>query len=137
MPSIVALTAMLCIGILVGIELENTISHQSPREHGWQGMAMPSRDIRRRDPHQFGDRIAHALTLTPMQRARIDSIMARRLTDIQQVRQEMHPRMRRIFLQTRAEIDSVLTPAQREQLHKMFPHHEREGRDTTSIDPPR
>ena len=87
-------------------------------------------------PHPFDDRIAHELDLTDVQHARIDSIMAQRVRDIEHVRQEMRPRMRQIFTQTRTEMDSVLTPTQREKLHAMFPHREGERRDTNRMGPP-
>jgi Spy/CpxP family protein refolding chaperone len=82
---------------------------------------------------RVGDRIAHQLDLTPAQRARVDSIMARNIRDIEQVRSEVRPRMREIFARTRTEMDSVLTPSQRKRLDSMFANRRR-GRGRGPLD---
>ncbi|HEX6534344.1 MAG TPA: hypothetical protein VF041_07095 [Gemmatimonadaceae bacterium] len=74
----------------------------------------------------MSDRMARALDLTPAQRVRVDSILARNIREIEQVRQEVRPRMRAILARTRAEMDSVLTPEQRKKRDELF--HRRRAR---------
>ena len=109
--------AVLLIGALLGVALDRAALHSHRGAHGRFG----GRGFLGGEPGRLDDRIARDLGLTAAQRSRIDSILARRIRDIEQVRQEVRPRMRQIFTQTRAEIDSVLTPDQRERMHARFP----------------
>jgi hypothetical protein len=68
---------------------------------------------------RVSDRFAHNLDLTPDQRVRIDSIIARQMGAADALRQEYMPRVRAIMMQTRAAVDSILTPAQRDRLKSM------------------
>jgi Spy/CpxP family protein refolding chaperone len=72
--------------------------------------------------HRFedGERVsrewlARELGLSPEQRVRIDSLMDRQLRQIRAVREQVEPRLDSIVASTRHQIDSVLTPAQREK----------------------
>ena len=119
--ALAAVIAALLIGVLVGVALDHAVLRHRWRAHGRFGPSPVG--FMMGGPRRMNDRIARELDLTPAQRERIDSIMARRIRDIEQVRQEVRPRMRQIFATTRAEIDSVLTPAQRERMHALFPRH--------------
>jgi Spy/CpxP family protein refolding chaperone len=119
--ALAAVIAALLVGVLVGVALDRAVLR-----HRWWApgpFGPPPAGFMLGGPRRLNDRIARELDLTPVQRVRIDSIMARRIRDIEQVRQEVRPRMRQIFATTRAEIDSVLTPAQRERMHAIFPRH--------------
>ena len=128
-----AAAAVLLIGALLGVALDRVAlrAHRGPHGrfgpgHGWAG----------REPGRLDDRIARELNLTAAQRSRIDSILARRIREMEQVRQEVRPRMAQIFAQTRAEIDSVLTPPQRERMHALFPPRGRGGPPGDAGPPP-
>jgi Spy/CpxP family protein refolding chaperone len=118
--ALAAVIAALLVGVLVGVALDRAVL-----QHRWWAHRRfgPPGALMMGDPRRLSDRIARELDLTPAQRVRVDSIMARRIRDIEQVRQEVGPRVRQIFATTRAEIDSVLTPAQRERMHALFPRH--------------
>ena len=119
--ALAAVIAALLIGVLVGVALDRAVLR-----HRWWArgpFGPPPAGFMMGGPRRLNDRIARELDLTPTQRTRIDSIMARRIRDIEQVRQEVRPRMRQIFAETRAGIDSVLTPAQRERMHALFRRH--------------
>ncbi|HTA75473.1 MAG TPA: hypothetical protein VK733_14415 [Gemmatimonadaceae bacterium] len=64
-------------------------------------------------------RLARELDLTSAQQVEIDSIIARQMTAYDSLRNEYQPRVRALMLGTRAAIDSILTPAQRERLRAM------------------
>ena len=67
------------------------------------------------------NRLTRELDLTATQRQAIDSIMAGNEAEFQALEQEMRPRMKAFLERTRGEIDSVLTPSQREKFHKFGP----------------
>lgn len=66
-------------------------------------------------------RLTRELDLTTSQQKAIDSIMAGNEAEFQLLEQEMRPRMKAFLERTRGQIDSVLTPAQREKFHKFGP----------------
>jgi hypothetical protein len=71
-------------------------------------------------------RLARELDLSSAQQVKIDSIIARQMTAYDSLRNEYQPRVRALMLGTRAAIDSILTPAQRERRRAMS-----RGRDQT------
>ena len=120
---IVSAIAVLIIGIALGFVVDRAMLRH-------RGFAPRARMVGFREPFARGggdawrrmhDRLARDLDLTPAQSARIDSIMAKRVADLRQIQQEMRPRMRAVLQQTRAEMDSVLTPAQREKMRSLHP----------------
>jgi hypothetical protein len=71
-------------------------------------------------------RLARELDLSSAQQVKIDSIIARQMIAYDSLRNEYQPRVRALMLGTRAAIDSILTPPQRERLRAMS-----RGRDQT------
>ena len=63
--------------------------------------------------------MARELSLTPEQRAAIDSIRARQRSRARQLMGNVQPQFRAITSETRAQIESVLTPAQRERFQAL------------------
>lgn len=129
--SVATLAIALLVGIVIGFAGDRlAIRHRfGARAARFAGAPFDAPASQRR----VGDRIAHQLDLTPAQRERVDSIMARNIRDIEQVRREVRPRMREIFARTRAEMDSVLTPSQRKRLDSMFTNRRR-GRERRPMD---
>lgn len=117
------------IGVVIGVAGERLAIHHrwGARPFGRAPFGAAS------EQRRVGDRIARELDLTPTQRVQVDSIMAHNLRDIEQVRREVRPRMREIFVRTRAQMDSVLTPAQRRHLDSMFTTRRR-GRSRGPMD---
>ena len=70
--------------------------------------------------------LTRELGLSPAQQMQVDSIIARQMTAYDSLRHEYRPRVRALMLGTRAAIDSILTPPQRERLRAMS-----RGRDQT------
>lgn len=67
------------------------------------------------------NRLTRELDLSATQQKAIDSIMAGNEAEFQALEQEMRPRMKSFLERTRGQIDSVLTPAQREKFHQFGP----------------
>ena len=107
-------------GVASGVVLERRVlSHHGERERGRPG---ERRDGGARPP--MHERFGRDLDLTPAQAARIDSIFASHRPAIDSARAVSEPKIRAIIDQTRREIDSVLTPAQREKMHaRMLREH--------------
>ena len=73
-------------------------------------------------------RLAKELGLDSAQSAKIDSIFTRHRPALDSVRATMETRLSGVIEQTRREIDSVLTPAQRAKMHERWEHENREHR---------
>jgi Spy/CpxP family protein refolding chaperone len=85
------------------------IGRRGPRGRpSWPGNQLESRD-----------RFAHDLNLTSDQRVQFDTIMSRQVARFRAARERIQPNVDSIYQQTRAQLDSILTPAQRDQLHSM------------------
>lgn len=105
-------------GVASGVVLERRVlSRRWDREGGGPGR---HGDGRRAMHERFG----RDLGLTPTQAAKIDSIFASHRPAIDSARAASEPKIRAIIEQTRREIDSVLTPEQREKMHaRMLREH--------------
>ncbi|MCU0634907.1 MAG: hypothetical protein MUE41_08545 [Gemmatimonadaceae bacterium] len=125
------LVAMLVCGAALGVAADRALLHRSgrlgsgmmdggPMRRG--SMGPPSEERRR----GMRERLARALELTPVQADRIDSIMARQFRALEPLYATMQPQLDSVFASTRAALDSVLTPAQREKRDRLF--RERGGR---------
>jgi Spy/CpxP family protein refolding chaperone len=66
-------------------------------------------------------RLTRELDLNAAQQQAVDSIMASNEAEFRALEQDIRPRMRAFIERTRTQIDSVLTPAQREKFHRFGP----------------
>jgi Spy/CpxP family protein refolding chaperone len=66
------------------------------------------------------DRFVRELDLTPAQASALDTIMAQDFAAVRSLREAMQPQVDSVVAVTRARIDSVLTPAQRDRYHQML-----------------
>ena len=82
-----------------------------PGASGGPGHNSPEQDARRRN--EMLDRMTKELNLSRTQRAGIDSVMTRADSSLRAIRTEMHPRLKLVFQDSRAEIESRLDSAQR------------------------
>lgn len=118
--AVTVLVLCVVVGVLAGVIVDRSvlIPHRIGRR--------PS--SRNRSPWPMSqlsqDRFARDLSLTPAQRAKVDSIMSRQVARFRATRERIQPAMDSIFADTRAEVDSVLTPAQRDQLRSMRAQNE-------------
>jgi Spy/CpxP family protein refolding chaperone len=105
-----------CAGVAVGVAIDRLVLY---RYYGADVMTDGTGGGTAR-------RLARELDLSPAQQVKIDSIIARQMTAYDSLRNEYQPRVRALMLGTRAAIDSILTPPQRERLRAMS-----RGRDQT------
>jgi Spy/CpxP family protein refolding chaperone len=108
--AVVVLVVVAAAGIASGVALDRVMM---ARPSSW--LAAPATGGGQR----VSTRFARELNLSADQRTRIDSILAHQMTAADALRQEYQPRVRAIMTDTRAAVDSVLTPAQRDRLRAM------------------
>ena len=83
----------------------------------------------RPDHASFRDRFAQAVGLTAAQQERVDSITTRRFGELRAIREQVRPRVDSVLARMRSEIDSVLTPEQRQRASELRARdHGRGGR---------
>lgn len=102
-----------CAGIAIGVAIDRMMLYRHYRA-AWT-MEAPSSGARAAIARQ----LARDLDLSPKQQVQVDSIIARQMTAYDSLRREYQPRVRALMLATRAAIDSILTPPQRERLRAM------------------
>ena len=127
----------LLTGVALGVALGRMLMPDWPR--GWSTHRRPGmnwsaggRAPNAVDRHAFRERFTRELDLSASQATRVDSIMEHRMAAIETLQREVRPRMKQLVDSTRAQIDSVLTPTQRERFHEM----ERRRMRPPSDDPP-
>ena len=121
----VVVCVTLIAGILVGIGLDRAFFR--PR-HGPFGLFAAFRGAPNADSARMRVRaeFARQLHLTPDQQTRIDTIMQRRTAVLDSIRKATMPQIRSLIGATQAQIDSVLTPEQRDKFQRLRQH--RRGR---------
>lgn len=120
----VVVCVTLVAGILVGIGLDRALFR--PR-HGPFGPFAVMHDGPNADSTRMHMRaeFARQLHLTPDQQARIDTIMQRRTAVLDSIRKMTMPQIRALIGATQAQIDSVLTPEQRDKFRSLRQQHRR------------
>jgi hypothetical protein len=123
--AVVVVCVTLIAGILVGIGLDRAFFR--PRHAPFGRFAIirggPNADSARM---RMRADFARQLHLTPGQQARIDTILERRMAVLDSIRKTTMPQIRTLIGATQAQIDSVLTPEQRETFQSLRQH--RRGR---------
>ena len=84
---------------------------------GRRGGPPPEMEARRRA--EMLDRMTKELSLTPAQRAGVDSVFQRTDSSLRAIRREMQPRLKQVFETSRAEMNARLDPTQRQKLASM------------------
>lgn len=106
-------------GMLAGTATNRLLSAREPDARAAAECAAD-----KRGPHSIFDE----LSLTPVQRARVDSIMARRRQRTDALWQQDGQRIRAAVDSARAEIRGVMTPQQAAEYDRLREQHERERR---------
>jgi len=114
----------LIAGILVGIGLDRTFFRRPRPPFGPFAVIRggPNADSARM---RMRADFARQLHLTPDQQARIDTIMQHRTAILDSIRKETMPQIRALIGATQAQIDSVLTPEQRDTFRSLRQQHRR------------
>jgi hypothetical protein len=79
----------------------------------------PPADWEARRRTQMLDRMTKELSLTPTQRAGLDSVFQRTDSSLRAIRRDMQPRLKQVFETSREEMNAHLDSAQRQKLASM------------------
>jgi len=114
------LLAVFVLGAAAGVLADRKLSHRDgPRGHEREGRVPSWLNRPEAEHRKYWSRIHDQLGLTPDQRAAVDTLLSRRARQLEAARHQMEPEMLRIMQETRAQIDSVLTPEQRVKLEEI------------------
>ena len=129
------LRAGIVIGLIVvcsalaGAAVERVVTQRMVRHRpggpggvGGPGRGAPPDSVRRAE---MLDRMTKDLSLTPAQRAGIDSVMRHTDSSLRAIRTEMQPRLEHVFQGSRAEIGARLTPEQKTKFETSMPQRRR------------
>ena len=114
---------------LAGAAVERVVVQRMVRHRpggpggGGPGRGSPQQDSIRRI--EMLDRMTKDLSLTPTQRAGIDSVMRRTDSSLRAIRTEMQPRLEKVFELSRVETGARLTPEQKTKFETMMPQRRR------------
>jgi hypothetical protein len=111
------LLAVFLLGGLAGVALDRFVLNpkQPPRRH-----------VSRLSPesaHRFSRYLGKELGLSAQQEAKVDSIVLFRQTETRALAKEVHPRFEALAQQTRADVEQVLTPAQKAKYEQLRARH--------------
>ncbi len=84
-----------------------------PGGGGPGGRGVMSREADQKRRTEMLDRMTKELSLTPAQRAGIDSVMQRTDSSLRAIRTQMQPEIQKVFERSRVEMDARLDSAQR------------------------
>ncbi|UCG86975.1 MAG: periplasmic heavy metal sensor [Gemmatimonadota bacterium] len=116
------LIAMFVTGAAVGGGITQAwMRNDDPTDYRGRGSSDRSR------PPSYADRIEVDLNLTPEQRAAVDTILARRESDMQQLWQDIQPRFDALRDTIRTKIMDVLTEEQQQKYRELLEHGSRRG----------
>lgn len=106
-------------GVLCGVALDRLVLSPHGRGRAWafgaRGVRSP--EVLRREARA---RFARELQLTPDQSARIDTIMTHQVVRMRAIRDSVRPSLDSVIVDTRRQIEAVLTPDQRQRFRR-FP----------------
>ena len=120
------ITLIVICSLVAGAAIER-LTAQKWRHRGPLGGAHPSAENDARRRTEMLDRMTKDLSLSPVQRNGLDSIMRRTDSLLLVIRTEMRPRLTKVFDESRAEIRSRLDSAQRVQFEKNSTRDEGRG----------
>jgi Spy/CpxP family protein refolding chaperone len=110
----VVLALCVSVGTIAGVVLDRVLL--IPHHIGRRPPPRGSRALWPASQAASRDRLARELALSDSQRVKLDTVLSRQTARFRATREKIQPEMDSIFEQTRAQLDSILTPTQREQL---------------------
>jgi Spy/CpxP family protein refolding chaperone len=128
---------LLGCGVAIGVAVDRAWLHRGFRGgSGMMGRRGPMGPPTPEQRQMMRARLARELSLSPVQAARIDTILTREYRVMESITAPLRPRMDSLYSATRSAIDSVLTPEQRTKRAQLF--RSRGGFDRRSFrGPPR
>jgi Spy/CpxP family protein refolding chaperone len=117
------IAAVVVASAIAGAAVDRNVVMRNVRRGGgggWgpgRGGPPPEMEARRRT--EMLDRMTKELSLTPAQRAGLDSVFQRTDSSLRAIRREMQPRLKQVFEASRTEMNARLDSTQRQKLASM------------------
>jgi hypothetical protein len=116
------IAAVVVASAIAGAAIDRNVVMRHARQGGGGfggrgGPPPPEMEARRRT--YMLDRMTKELSLTPPQRAGLDSVFQRTDSSLRAIRREMQPRLKQVFESSRAEMNARLDSTQRQKLAGM------------------
>jgi len=112
----VVLALCVSVGTIAGVVLDRVLL--IPHHIGRRPPRAP-RPLWPANQEASRDRLARELALSDSQRVQLDTVLSRQTARYRAAREQIQPQMDSIFAQTRVQIDSILSPAQRDRLREI------------------
>ena len=109
----VVLALCVSVGTIAGVVLDRVLL--IPHHIGRRPARAP-RPLWPANQEASRDRLARELALSDSQRVQLDTVLSRQTARFRTTREQIQPQMDSIFAQTRVQIDSILSPTQRDRL---------------------
>jgi hypothetical protein len=109
----VVLALCVSVGTIAGVVLDRVLL--IPHHIGRRPARAP-RALWPANQEASRDRLARELALSDSQRVHLDTVLSRQTARFRATREQIQPQMDSIFAQTRVQIDSILSPTQRDRL---------------------
>jgi hypothetical protein len=115
------IAAVVVASAIAGAAVDRNVVMRHAREGGGgggrRGGPPPEMEARRRT--EMLDWMTKELSLSPAQRAGLDSVFQRTDSSLRAIRREMQPRLKQVFETSRAEMNARLDSTQRQKLASM------------------
>ncbi|HEX7977936.1 MAG TPA: hypothetical protein VF461_05000 [Gemmatimonadaceae bacterium] len=116
------IAAVIVASAIAGAAIDRNLVMRNVRRGGggggWDRRGPPPEMEARRRTDML-DRMTKELSLSPAQRAGLDSVFTRTDSSLRAIRREMQPRLKQVFEASRAEMNARLDSTQRQKLASM------------------
>jgi len=116
------IAAVVVASAIAGAAIDRNLVMRHVRQGGggWgPGRGGPPAEMEARRRTEMLDRMTKELSLSPAQRAGLDSVFQRTDSSLRAIRREMQPRLKQVFETSRAEMNARLDSTQRQKLASM------------------
>jgi Spy/CpxP family protein refolding chaperone len=111
--------AVVIASAIAGAAIDRSLMMHRPAMRPDGGRRSPPQALEQGRRNAMLERMTKELSLTPAQRAGLDSIFQRTDSSLRAIRRETQPRLQQVFERSIAEVNARLDPAQREKFAKM------------------
>jgi Spy/CpxP family protein refolding chaperone len=111
--------AVVIASAIAGAAIDRSLMMHRPAMRPDGGRRSPPQALEQGRRNAMLERLTKELSLTPAQRAGLDSIFQRTDSSLRAIRRETQPRLQQVFEGSHAEVNARLDPAQREKFAKL------------------
>ena len=122
--AVVVIAASLLAGVVGGVAIDRLLLASRARtavfpDTGFHPLSSALRSPTPEERRRLRAELTRELALTPSQDSAFEAIMMHRAGEFSALREEIRPRIERLVLDVRSDMEQVLTPTQREQFRRL------------------